>query len=292
MKAIYKRELRSHLTGMTGAITAAFLLLMTGIYVAVYNLRGGYPTFAVALAGNFILSANFVYVLVIPVLTMRSVAEERHAKTDQLLYALPLPLWKIVVAKYLAAVTVLAVPCAVMAFYPLLLGKFGTVNYASDYGALLAFFLLGAALCAVGIFVSSLTESQVIAAVVTLGIFLLLYFMPLFAPMIPDSAAASFVICLLLAVLLAVIMRIMTKNTAAAVSVGVLVAAAEALVYAAKPDLYRNAVPKALSGIALFDRLTPFSSGLFDLTAVVFYLTCAVLFVWLTVQSMEKRRWM
>ena len=179
-----------------------------------------------------------------------------------------------------------------MAFYPLLLGKFGTVNYASDYGALLAFFLLGAALCAVGIFVSSLTESQVIAAVVTLGIFLLLYFMPLFAPMIPDSAAASFVICLLLAVVAAVIMRIMTKNTAAAVSVGVLVAAAEALVYAAKPDLYRNAVPKALSGIALFDRLTPFSSGLFDLTAVVFYLTCAVLFVWLTVQSMEKRRWM
>ena len=116
MKAIYDRELRSHLYGMTGAITAAFLLLLTGIYTAVYCLRSGYPTFSVALAGNFILSANFVYVLVIPVLTMRSVAEEKHQKTDQLLYALPLPLWKIVTAKYLALVTVLAVLFAVI-FY-------------------------------------------------------------------------------------------------------------------------------------------------------------------------------
>ena len=292
MNAIYKRELRSYFTGMTGAITVAFLLLMTGIYCSVYNLRAGYPTFAVTLSGNFILSVNFVYVLVIPVLTMRSVAEERHAKTDQLLYALPLPLWKIVLAKYLAAVTVLAVPCGVMCFYPLLLGKFGNVNYAADYGAILAFFLLGAALCAIGIFISSLTESQVIAAVVTLGVFLLLYFMPLFAPLIPDSAAASFVICLLLAAVVGVIVKVMTKNTAVAVSAAVLIAAAEALVYAAKSDLYANAVPRALSGLAIFDRLTPFSSGLFDLTAVVFYLTCAVLFVWLTVQSMEKKRWM
>ena len=292
MKAIYKRELRSHLTGMTGAITAAFLLLMTGIYVAVYNLRGGYPTFAVALAGNFILSANFVYVLVIPVLTMRSVAEERHAKTDQLLYALPLPLWKIVVAKYLAAVTVLAVPCAVMAFYPLLLGKFGTVNYASDYGALLAFFLLGAALCAVGIFVSSLTESQVIAAVVTLGIFLLLYFMPLFAPVIPDSAAASFACFLLLAAVVGGIFYAMTKNAGVSVCVAVILMAAAVLVYVAKADLYVNAVPSILGAAALFDRLSPFSSGLFDLSAIVYYLTTAALFVWLTVQSMEKKRWM
>ncbi len=292
MKAIYKRELRSYLTGMTGAITAAFLLLMTGIYATVYCLRGGYPTFAVALSGNFILSVNFVYVLVIPVLTMRSVAEEKHAKTDQLLYALPLPLWKIVTAKYLAMVTVLAVPCGIMCLYPLLLAKFGTVNLASDYGAILAFFLLGAALCAIGLFVSSLTESQVIAAVISLGLFLLLFFMPLFAPLIPDSAAASFACFLLLAVVFAVIFYLMTKNAPVAACIGVILLAVVVLVYVAKSEIFENAVPSILSAAALFDRLSPFSSGLFDLTAVIFYISCAVLFVWLTVQSMEKKRWM
>ena len=292
MKAIYDRELRSHLYGMTGAITAAFLLLMTGIYTAVYCLRSGYPTFSVALSGNFILSASFVYVLVIPVLTMRSLAEEKHQKTDRLLYALPLPLWKIVTAKYLAAVTVLAVPCAVMCLYPLILGQFGAVNYAADYGSILAFFLLGAALCAIGLFISSLTESQVIAAVISLGLFLLLFFMPLFAPVIPDTAAASLVCFLVLAALAAVIFYVMTKNAGVSVCVGVILMAAVVLVYVAKQDLFVNAVPSILGAAALFDRLSPFSSGLFDLTAVVFYVTCAVLFVWLPVQSMEKKRWM
>ena len=290
MKAIYQRELRAYLTGMTGAITAAFLLLMTGIYTAVYCLRSGYPTFSVALAGNFILSANFVYVLVIPVLTMRSIAEEKRQKTDQLLYALPLPLWKIVAAKYLAMVTVLAFPCGVMCLYPLILGRFGNVNYAADYGTILAFFLLGAALCAIGLFISSLTESQVIAAVLTLGLFLLLFFMPLFAPVIPDSAAASFACFLLLAAVIGGIFYAMTKNAGVSVCVAVILMAAAVLVYVAKADLYTNAVPSILQAAALFDRLSPFSSGLFDLGAVVYYLSTAVLFVWLTVQSMEKKR--
>jgi ABC-2 type transport system permease protein len=292
MKAIYKRELQSHLTGMTGAVTIAFILLMTGIYASVYSLRGGYPSFAITLSGNFILSASFVYVLVIPVLTMRSIAEEKHARTDQLLYALPLPMWKIVTAKYLAMVTVLAVPCAVMCFYPLLLARFGTMNFAADYGAIFAFFLLGAALAAIGLFISSLTESQVIAAVISLGLFLLLFFMPLFAPMVPDSAAASLVCFLIFAVIAAAIFYLMTKNASVAAAVGVILCAAIVLVYVAKADLFRNAVPSLLKAVSIFDRMSPFSDGLFDLTALVFYISCAVLFVWLTVQSMEKKRWM
>ena len=292
MKAIYKRELQSHLTGMTGAVTIAFILLMTGIYTSVYSLRGGYPSFAVTLSGNFILSASFVYVLVIPVLTMRSIAEEKHARTDQLLYALPVPMWKIVTAKYLAMITVLAVPCVVMCFYPLLLARFGTMNFAADYGAIFAFFLLGAALAAIGLFISSLTESQVIAAVLSLGLFLLLFFMPLFAPMVPDSAAASLACFLILAVIAAVIFYLMTKNGSVAAAVGVILCAVIVLVYVAKAELFNNAVPSILQAASIFDRMSPFSDGLFDLTALAFYISCALLFVWLTVQSMEKKRWM
>ena len=127
---------------------------------------------------------------------------------------------------------------------------------------------------------------------ITLGLFLLLFFMPLFAPVIPDSAAASLVGFLLLTAIVGVIFYVMTKNAGVSVCVGVILMAAAVLVYVAKADLFTNAIPSILNGAALFDRLSPFSSGLFDLTAIVYYLTCAALFVWLTVQSMEKKRWM
>ena len=292
MAAVYKKEIRAFANGMIGAITVSFILLLTGIYTWVYSLRLGNPSFALSLSGNFILSANLVYVLVIPVLTMRSVAEEKHTRTDQLLYALPIPMWKVVAAKYFAMLTVLAVPCVVMCFYPILLGSFGTMNYAADYGAILAFFLLGAALAAIGLFISSLTESQVLAAVISLILFLLLFFLPLFAPMIPADAVASLVVFLILAAVAAVIVYLMTKNVFVAASVGVILCAGVLLVYIAKPALFTDAVPSVLKAVSIFDRMAAFAAGLFDLGAIVFYISTAILFVWLTVQSMEKKRWM
>ena len=285
MSAVYKKELRTHLNGMTGAIVIAFLLLMVGIYTIAYNLRGMYPNFETTVS-----AASFLYVLAIPVLTMRSVAEEKHSKTDQLLYSLPMSMTQIVLAKYFAMVTILAIPCGVICFYPLILGSFGTVRY-SAYAMILAFFLLGAALIAIGMFLSSLTESQVIAAVLTLAILLLLNFMSGLATLIPSSAAASLAGFLILALIAAVIVRIMTKNTTVAVSAGVILAAAMVLVYAVDASLYENAIPRLFSALALFDRLSPFSQGLLDVTAIVFYLSAAALFVYLTVQSMEKKRW-
>lgn len=286
MSAVYKKELRTYLNGMTGAVVVAFLLLMVGIYTIVYNLRGRYPNFEMTVA-----SAAFLYVLAVPVLTMRSVAEEKHAKTDQLLYSLPMSMTQIVLAKYFAMVTVLAVPCGILCFYPLILGSFGTVRYATAYSMLLAFFLLGAALIAIGLFLSSLTESQVIAAVLTLAVLLLLNFMSGIATLVPDTAAASLAGFLVLALLVGVIVRVMTKNTTAAVSVFVVLAAGLVLVYAVDSSLYANAFPRLLAAAALFERLNPFQQGLFDVTALVCYLSTAALFVYLTVQSMEKKRW-
>lgn len=286
MSAVYKKELRTYLNGMTGAIVVAFLLLMVGIYTIAYNLRGMYPNFETTVS-----AASFLYVLAIPVLTMRSVAEEKHAKTDQLLYSLPMSMTQIVLAKYFAMVTVLAVPICVICFYPIILGSFGTVLYSTAYAMILAFFLLGAALIAIGMFLSSLTESQVIAAVLCLAVLLLLNFMSGIAAMIPTSAAVSLAGFLILALIAAVIVRVMTKNTTVAVSAGVILAAAMVLVYAVDSSVYENAIPRLFSAMAFFDRLSPFSQGLFDVTAIVFYLSAAALFVYLTVQSMEKKRW-
>lgn len=286
MSAIYKRELHSYFCGMTGPIFMAFLLLMTGIYMTVYNLTGGYPNFEVALSG-----VSFVFLIAVPVLTMRSMAEEKHARTDQLLYALPVSLTSVVMAKYLAMVTVLGIPVGVMCFYPLILGQYGKVGFASTYGSILAFFLLGCALIAIGMFISSLTESQVIAAVVSVGVLLLTYLMSGLAGLLPETAGASYAGFLVAAILVGLIVQVMVKNSTVSMGVTAVLVVILSALYFFKQDLFAGALPDLLESLALFDRMYSFTNGIFDVTAVVYYLTVAALFVYLTVQSMDKKRW-
>lgn len=284
--AVYKRELRSYINGMTGAIFAGFVLLLAGIYMVVYNLMGLYPYFEVILS-----NVAFIYMFAVPVLTMRSVAEEKHSRTDQLLYSLPMSVSSIVLAKYLAMVTVLAVPCAVMCLYPLILASFGTVYFTTAYASLLAFFLLGSALIAIGMFISSLTESQVIAAVVSLAVMVFINLMSGIANLIPTSAGASLAGFIAIAVIIGMIVQVMIKSSVISVAVTVVLTAGCVLVYLGNPSVFEGAVPSLLSSMALFDRMGTFQSGMFDLTAIIFYLSVIALFVYLTVQSMEKKRW-
>ena len=286
MTAVYKRELRSYINGMTGAIFAGFVLLLAGIYMGVYNLMGLYPYFEVILP-----NVAFIYMFAVPVLTMRSIAEEKHSRTDQLLYSLPMSVSSIVLAKYLAMVTVLAVPCAVMCLYPLILASFGTVYFTTAYASLLAFFLLGCSLIAIGMFISSLTESQVIAAVVSLAVMVFINLMSGLANLIPATSGASLAGFIAIAVIIGMIVQVMIKSSVISVAVSVVLTAGCVLVYLGNPDIFEGAIPNLLSSLALFDRMGSFQNGMFDLTAIIFYLSVIALFVYLTVQSMEKKRW-
>ena len=136
MAAIYKKELRSYFTSMTGYICMAFMLVVIGIYYAVINLASGYPYFGYTLSCVIVL-----FLLMTPVLTMRILAEEKSRKTDQLLLTAPVSLWKIVVGKYLAMVTVFGLALLVTCFYPLILSRFGTVSLSMAYTAILGYFL-------------------------------------------------------------------------------------------------------------------------------------------------------
>ena len=162
MTAIYKRELKSYLTSMVGYLFMFFVLVLTGIYFSAYQLTASYPKFEYTLS-----SLTFVFLIGVPILSMRVLAEERKQKTDQLLLTAPVSVWEIVVGKYLALVTVFAIPMLVICFYPLIMSQLGTVSFGTAYTAILGFFLLGCANLAIGVFMSALTESQVIAAVLT-----------------------------------------------------------------------------------------------------------------------------
>lgn len=172
MIAIYKRELRAYFHSFLGTLFIGAMLFLLGIYFTVYNLFMGYPYIGYALS-----SVVFLFLIGIPILTMRILAEERHQKTDQLILTSPVSVSGIVMGKFLALSTIFAIPVIIICFYPLILSIFGEIPFGESYLAVLGFFLYGLACIAIGIFVSSLTESQVISAIISFGILFLGYIM-------------------------------------------------------------------------------------------------------------------
>lgn len=286
MIAVFRREVGSYFRGVLGYLLAAFLLVFAGIYCMAYNLSGYYANFEYVLSG-----IGFIYLIAVPIISMRTVAEEKRQKTDQLLYSLPIRLSDVVMGKYLAMLVVLALPCLIMATYPLILSQFGTVSFTTAYGALTAFFLLGACLLSIGLFISSMTESQVAAAVITLVTMLLLYFMTSLASFISTDASASLSALTVLALVFAVVVYLLTKNPIVAVLVAGAGAFGLQMWYRADSAAFSGLFGKMLESISVFDRFSTFVDGVFDLTAVVYYLSIIGVFLFLTVQSMEKRRW-
>jgi ABC-2 type transport system permease protein len=286
MGAIFEREVKSYFNTMTGYMVCAFLLLFAGVYTMAYNLNYGYPNFEYVLQGM-----SFIFMIVVPVLTMRSIAEERRQKTDQLLYALPVSMTRIVLGKYLAMLTVFAIPVAVLALYPLLLSSFGTVSFVTAYGALIGFAFMGAAFIAIGLFVSSLTENQAIAAVLSFLVLLLNYFLTATTEFISESSTASFIAVTVIIVAIALVLRLMTKNTFAAVTTFLILEIALVVVLMFASDALSGLLTTAMEKLSLFDRFDTFVNGVFDITSLVFYVVTAGVFLFFTVQSLEKRRW-
>ena len=162
MFAILKREVKAYFQTVTGWLFIAAVLVLYGLYFYVYNLRAGYPYISYSLS-----AIAFIMLITVPVLTMRSFAEERHSRTDQLILTAPVSVGKVVLGKYLAMAFVFTIDMVIIAITPLLLMSYGTIPLGESYAAVLGFWLYGCACIAVGMFISSLTESQVISAVLT-----------------------------------------------------------------------------------------------------------------------------
>lgn len=286
MLAIFKREFRSYFKGVIGPLISAIVLFFAGIYVTAINLRGGVASFEYVLS-NLVI----VLLLAIPILTMRSFSEEKHAKTDQLLYSLPIGVSRIVIGKYLSMLAVFAIPVAIMALYPLILGSFGAVFYKAAYAAFLGFFLLGAALISVCMFISSLTESQVISAVISIAVLFCLNLMNGLVTLIPSTSYASLVCFAILSVLISVIVYLLTKSSTISAAAFVVTLAPTIVTFIINREFFEGLFPKLISYLAVFDRFTYMTSGIFDITAIVYLVSFTVFFIYLTVQSVEKRRW-
>ncbi len=287
MLAIYKRELKSYFHSMTGCVFIAFLVMFTEIYFMAYNLNAGYPYFSYTLSGSLI-----VFLVGIPLLTMRSFSEERKTKTDQLLLTAPLSLTKVVLGKYFAMVTVLAVPNVIFCLFPLLIKLQGTAYLLVDYSSIAVFFLLGCVYLAIGMFMSSLTESQIIAFISTFGILLLLYLWDGILSFLPGSALSGMIGILLILTLIVVYIYHMTKNWMLAAGIEAVGIAAALIVYFVKSSLYENLLTKLLGRLALADVFMNISSSnIVDVSGLLLYVSILIIFVFLTIQTIQKRRW-
>lgn len=287
MLAIYKRELKSYFHSMTGCVFIAFLVMFTGIYFMAYNLNAGYPYFSYTLSGSLI-----VFLVGIPLLTMRSFSEERKTKTDQLLLTAPVSLTKVVLGKYFAMVTVLAVPNVIFCLFPLLIKLQGTAYLLVDYSSIAVFFLLGCVYLAIGMFMSSLTESQIIAFISTFGILLLLYLWDGILAFLPSSALSGMIGILLILTLIVVYIYHMTKNWMLAAGIEAVGIAAALIVYFVKSSLYENLLTKLLGRLALADVFMNISSSnIVDVSELLLYVSILIIFVFLTIQTIQKRRW-
>ena len=182
MLAIFKREFKSYFQNVIGWLFVAALLAVYGLYFYVYNLKNGYPYISYDLKG-----IGFIMMIAVPILTMRSLSDEKKTKTDQLMLTSPVSVGRIVAGKYLAMAAVYTIDIALFALSPLVLSIYGKVALSEAYVALFGYWLYGLSCIAVGLFISSISESVIISAILTFAALFLSYMMQSITGLISSS---------------------------------------------------------------------------------------------------------
>ena len=286
MTAVLKHELRNYFHTLTAYVFGAFLLAFIGLGATLYNLQAAVSNF------EFVLSfGSLVVVVIVPILTMRVIAEEKKQRTDQLLYSLPITTTEVVLGKYLALLVVYLIPLAVVSVYPLIFARYGDVYLLTSYGSIFAFFVLGAALIALGVFISSLTDNQGFAAGIGIAVILLNYYSASLSEYVSSTPAGALIAAFALVIVLGVVIRHLTKNEHLAYGFYFLAGGAVLILYLADPEAFSGLLPSVMKTLSLFERFYVFVNGVFDLTAIVYFVTFAAFFLFLSVQSLEKRRY-
>lgn len=286
MIAVLKHELRSYFHSFTAYVFGAFLLAIVGIGAMLYNLQAAVSNF------EYVLSfGTIIFVVIVPILTMRVIAEERKQKTDQLLYSLPISTVQVILGKYLALMVIYLIPLLIISIYPLIFSQYGDVYLPTSYGSIVAIYIMGAALVALGVFISSLTDNQGLAAGIGIAAILFNYYSVSLSEHVSSTVFGSIVALVILSVILGAIVRYLTRNELLGYGIAFILIAVITAVSYIDPNVFEGLLPNIMRQLSLFDRFSTFVSGVFDLTAIFYYVSVIVFFLFLSVQSLEKRRY-
>jgi gliding motility-associated transport system permease protein len=289
MLAVFRRELAAYFSSPIGFTFIGFFILLAGVFFAISNLLSGNPNYTGVLG-----SITFIFLFVVPILTMRLISEETRQKTDQLLITSPIGITGIVLGKYLAAVAVFLITLIITLVYPVIMSFFalGGLGWWEIVGGYIGFFLLGSSFIAVGLFFSSLTDNQLIAAVETFAALLLIWILDFIAQSVPSDAVSGLVFLALLAIALVALVFFSTRSTGASALTFVVLAVVLVLLFVLKRPFYDGLIARVLNWFSLLKRYNDFTMGVLGLAPIVYYISFSGAFVFLTIRMIEKRRWM
>ncbi|MGN0596444.1 MAG: ABC transporter permease [Ruminiclostridium sp.] len=233
MLAVFKREFGAYFSSPIGYVFIAVYLFFSGAFFYIFALSMGSTDLSYVFLGMF-----FVLMIFIPVLTMRLMSEDNKQKTDQLTLTAPISLFRLVMGKFLSAFSIFLISTSVLVVYAIVLSFFSEIAWAMVWGNVVGIILLGAVFIAAGLFISTLTENQMIAAVGSMAVNVALLLMDSLASVIPIKFISDI-----------------------------------------------------LSSISVFSRFSEITTGIFSLSNVLFFVSVIVIFLFLTVRVLEKRRW-
>ena len=288
MKAVYLKEMRSYFRNPLGYVFIGMMLMIMGFYYSFYTIYYQYADY------YHVLNASSSLILfVIPILTMRILSEEKKNRTDQILLTSPIKTASIVLGKYLAAVTVFGIVILISFLQPLVTFVVfkGTMQNSMLFGGYIAFLLLGMAFIAMGMFISSLTENQLISAVVTIGAFSLLFLTEGIYSIFPTSRYIA--LAVLVGILLLVLFFIYRSIHDVMVTgvVGAICLLALVVTFFIVPTAFDGLINTILKSLSIFERYADMFSGVFEFNHIVFFLSVAAFFLFLTYQVIERKRW-
>ena len=286
MLSVFAREFKSFFLNITGFVFMGLFLLITGLFFTVMNLLGSSPNF-----NGLLSNITFITLLVMPILTMRLISEESRQKTDQLLLTSPLSVTGVVLGKYFAAVAVFLLTLVVTFIYPILLSTVGFPEGAKIVGGYVGYFLLGACFIAVGMFISSLTDNQVIAAVTTFFALFILWLLDLVQQVLPTDQTTSLIFAGLLVLGVTVFVFFTIRNLIVSIATAVAGGGIVVLFYFLDPTHYQGFIIRFFQWFSLVTRYDDFNRGILGISPIVYYISFSAAFVFLTIRVIEKRRW-
>ena len=287
MWGVLLKEFRAYFRTMIAFVFMGFFLLLSGLLFTLTNLsHPGTSDYTVTLS-NLV----FIFLFLIPILTMRLFAEESRHKTDQLLLTSPVSLTRVVVGKYLAALGILLLTLLATLVYPLLLARVGLVVTSEILGGYLGCFLLGACFIAIGLFVSALTENLVIAAVVTFSILLFVWVIEFMYGVLPVDRNTGVVVAAVAVLGLGAFLHFTLRATAVTVAVAAVGLGSVFLVLLLAPQAYDGLLLRTLGWFSLLTRYAEFIRGVLSPSPIAYYLTFSTAFVFLTIRVIDRRRW-
>lgn len=288
MLAVLKKELRTYFQNPLGYVFIAMMLMIMGFYYAFYTLY-----YQKADYYHVLNACTSLILYVIPVLTMRIMSEEKKAKTDQLLLTSPISTMDMVLGKYFAAVLIYVIVIAISFLQPLttIIVFKGDMSMEMTFGGYIAFLTMGMGFIAIGMFISTLTENQLIAAVITIALFTVLMLCEGLYSLVSTSRYVSLAVLLVMLAALLVLIYRSIKDVMVTSIVGVVGVLAIVVTFFIVPTAFDGLVPTILKSLSIFTRYAEMFSGVFAITDIFFFLSVSVFFVWLTYQAIERKRW-